>query len=107
MVEHGAHAGRWFERLDDLSIAGDTIVFYSTDNGPHSSTWPDAGTKPFCSEKNSNWEGACRAPACVRWPGRFLAGKALNGIVTHEDSMVTFLAVSGAPDVPNPSFAEV
>lgn len=99
MVEHDAHVGLFLKKVDDLGIAGDTIVLYSTDNGPHFNTWPDAGTTPFRSEKNSNWEGAYRVPAFVRWPGRFLAGKTLNGIVAHEDWMVTFLAAAGAPDV--------
>jgi arylsulfatase len=99
MVEHDAHVGLLLKKLDDLGIANDTIVFYSTDNGPHYNTWPDAGTTPFRSEKNSNWEGAYRVPAFARWPGRFLAGETLNGIVAHEDWMVTFLAAAGAPDV--------
>jgi arylsulfatase A-like enzyme len=99
MVEHDAHVGLLLKKLDDLGIANDTIVFYSTDNGPHYNTWPDAGTTPFRSEKNSNWEGAYRVPAFVRWPGRFLAGETLNGLVAHEDWMVTFLAAAGAPDI--------
>ena len=68
---------------------------YSTDNGPHYNTWPDAGTTPFRSEKNSNWEGAYRVPAFVRWPGKFPAGVTLNGIVSHEDWLPTFAAVAG------------
>jgi arylsulfatase A-like enzyme len=99
MVEHDAHIGLFLKKLDDLGIAGDTIVLYSTDNGPHYNTWPDAGTTPFRSEKNSNWEGAYRVPAFVRWPGHFPAGQTLNGIVAHEDWMVTFLAAAGAPDI--------
>ena len=76
-----------------------TIVQYSTDNGPHFNTWPDAGTTPFRSEKNSNWEGAYRVPAFVRWPGHFPAGETLNGIVAHEDWLPTFAAAAGAPDI--------
>ncbi len=72
---------------------------YSTDNGPHYNTWPDAGTTPFRSEKNSNWEGAYRVPAFARWPGHFPAGTTLNGIVAHEDWLPTFAAVAGAPDI--------
>jgi arylsulfatase len=72
---------------------------YSTDNGPHYNTWPDAGTTPFRSEKNSNWEGAYRVPAFVRWPGKFPAGKTVNGIVAHEDWLPTFAAAAGAPDI--------
>jgi arylsulfatase len=99
MVEHDAHVGQLLKLLDDLGITNDTIVFYSTDNGPHYNTWPDAGTTPFRSEKNSNWEGAYRVPAFVRWPGKFPAGVTLNGIVAHEDWLPTFAAAAGAPDV--------
>jgi arylsulfatase A-like enzyme len=101
MVEHDAMVGTILKKLDDLGIANDTIVLYSTDNGPHDNSWPDAGTTPFRSEKNSNWEGAYRVPALVRWPGRFPAGSTLNGIVAHEDWMVTFAAAAaaGMPDV--------
>jgi arylsulfatase A-like enzyme len=72
---------------------------YSTDNGPHMNTWPDSGMTPFRNEKNSNWEGAYRVPAMVRWPGRFPAGQVLNGIVSHNDWFVTFLAAAGNPDI--------
>jgi arylsulfatase len=99
MVEHDAHVGQLLKVLDDLGIANNTIVFYSTDNGPHYNTWPDAGTTPFRSEKNSNWEGAYRVPAFVRWPGKFPAGVTLNGIVAHEDWLPTFAAAAGATDV--------
>ena len=81
---------RTAELLDDLGIANDTIVFYSTDNGPHFNTWPDAGRTPFRSEKNSNWEGAYRVPAFIRWPRLFPAGVTLNGIVSHQDWLPTF-----------------
>ncbi len=99
MVEHDMHVGELLELLDELGIAGNTLVMYSTDNGPHYNTWPDAGTTPFRSEKNSNWEGAYRVPAFVRWPNHFPAGKTLNGIVSHEDWLPTFAAAAGAPDV--------
>jgi arylsulfatase len=99
MVEHDMHVGELLKTIDDLGIANDTIVMYSTDNGPHYNTWPDAGTTPFRSEKNSNWEGAYRVPAFIRWPGQFPAGKTLNGIVSHEDWLPTFAAVAGAPDI--------
>ena len=95
MVEHDGHVGELLRTLDELGIADDTIVLYSTDNGPHYNTWPDAGTTPFRSEKNSNWEGAYRVPAFVRWPGRFPAGVTLNGIVSHEDWLPTFAAAAG------------
>ena len=70
MVEHDEHVGKMLKKLDELGIADDTIVLYSTDNGPHFNTWPDAGITPFRSEKNTNWEGAFRVPAFVRWPGQ-------------------------------------
>jgi arylsulfatase len=99
MVEHDMHVGELLKLLDELGIAENTIVLYSTDNGPHFNTWPDAGTTPFRGEKNSNWEGAYRVPAFVRWPGKFPAGVTLNGIVSHEDWLPTFAAVAGAPDI--------
>jgi len=99
MVEHDMHVGKLLHLVDELGIADDTIVFYSTDNGPHFNTWPDAATTPFRSEKNSNWEGAYRVPAFVRWPGHFPAGKTLNGIVAHEDWLPTFAAAAGVPNV--------
>jgi arylsulfatase len=99
MVEHDRHVGMLLETLEELGIADNTIVLYSTDNGPHYNTWPDAGTTPFRGEKNSNWEGAFRVPAFVRWPGRFSAGTTLNGIVSHEDWLPTFAAAAGAPDI--------
>ncbi|MEX2962232.1 arylsulfatase [Microbulbifer sp. TYP-18] len=99
MVEHDQHVGQLLDLLDELKIADNTIVFYSTDNGPHYNTWPDSGTTIFRSEKNSNWEGAYRVPAFVRWPGKFPAGKTLNGIVSHEDWLPTFAAVGGDPDI--------
>ena len=99
MVEHDMHVGELLDLLDELGIAENTIVFYSTDNGPHYNTWPDAGTTPFRGEKNSNWEGAYRVPAFVRWPGEFPAGTTLNGIVAHEDWVPTFAAAAGKPDI--------
>ena len=99
MVEHDAMVGELLKLLDELGIADNTIVQYSTDNGPHFNTWPDAGSTPFRGEKNSNWEGAYRVPAFVRWPGKFPAGVTLNGIVSHEDWLPTFAAAAGAPDI--------
>ncbi len=99
MVEHDAMVGELLKKLDELGIANDTVVMYSTDNGPHFNTWPDAGNTPFRSEKNSNWEGAYRVPAFVRWPGKFPAGVTLNGIVAHEDWLPTFAAIAGDTDV--------
>jgi arylsulfatase A-like enzyme len=99
MVEHDMQVGELLALLDELGIADNTLVMYSTDNGPHYNTWPDAGTTPFRSEKNSNWEGAYRVPTFARWPGRFPAGKTLNGIVSHEDWLPTCAAVAGDPEV--------
>jgi arylsulfatase len=99
MVEHDMHVGELLKLIDDLGIADNTIVQYSTDNGPHYNTWPDAGTTPFRGEKNSNWEGAFRVPCFIKWPGNFPAGTTLNGIVSHEDWLPTFAAVAGAPDI--------
>ena len=99
MVAHDEHIGEMLNKLDELGIADDTIVMYSTDNGPHYNTWPDAGITPFNNEKNTNWEGGWRVPAFVRWPGKFKAGTVLNGIVTHQDWMETLLAAAGEPDI--------
>ena len=99
MIEHDMHVGELLQLLDELGIADNTIVQYSTDNGPHYNTWPDAGTTPFRSEKNSNWEGAYRVPCFIRWPGQFPAGEVRNGIVSHEDWLPTFAAAGGNPDI--------
>ena len=99
MVEHDMQVGQLLDLIDELGVANNTVVMYSTDNGPHYNTWPDAGTTPFRSEKNSNWEGAYRVPAFVRWPGHFPAGETLNGIISHEDWLPTFAAIGGNPDV--------
>ena len=72
---------------------------YSTDNGPHMNSWPDAGMTPFRSEKNTNWEGAYRVPLLVRWPGKIPAGVVVNDIVQHHDWLPTFLAMAGEPDI--------
>lgn len=99
MVEHDMHVGQILKKLDDLGIADNTIVFYSTDNGPHMNTWPDAAMTPFRGEKNTNWEGGWRVPAMVRWPGKIKAGSVSNEIMHHMDWLPTFLAVAGEPDV--------
>ncbi|MHC5009262.1 MAG: sulfatase-like hydrolase/transferase, partial [Planctomycetota bacterium] len=85
MVEHDMHVGMLLDLLDELGIADNTIVFYSTDNGPHMNTWPDAAMTPFRGEKNTNWEGGWRVPAMVRWPGRIEAGAVSNSIMHHMD----------------------
>ncbi len=99
MVDHDELVGQVLDYLDEQGLADDTIVMYSTDNGPHMNTWPDAGMTPYRNEKNSNWEGAYRVPAMVRWPGHIPAGEVLNGIVSHNDWFVTFLAAAGDPDI--------
>jgi arylsulfatase len=99
MVAHDELIGQMLNKLDELGIAEDTIVMYSTDNGVHYNTWPDAGISPFRSEKNTNWEGGWRVPAFVRWPARFKAGTVLNGVVSHQDWLPTLLAAAGVPDI--------
>ena len=99
MVEHDMMVGELLALLDEMGIADNTLVLYSTDNGPHFNTWPDAGITPFRKEKNSNWEGAYRVPAFARWPGKFPAGATLNGIVSHEDWLPTFAAAAGEPNI--------
>ncbi|WP_206080425.1 arylsulfatase [Mangrovimonas sp. CR14] len=99
MIEHDMHVGKFLTLLDELGITDNTIVMYSTDNGPHYNTWPDAGTTPFRGEKNSNWEGAYRVPAFVKWPGHWQKDVTLNGIVAHEDWLPTFAAAAGAPGI--------
>ncbi len=99
MVDHDKLVGQMLALLDELGVAGDTFVMYSTDNGPHRNSWPDAGTTPFRSEKNTNWEGAFRIPLLVRWPGKIAPGSISNEIVQHHDWMPTFLEMAGAPGV--------
>jgi arylsulfatase len=99
MVEHDRHIGKFLDKLDALGIAENTLVFYSTDNGPHYNTWPDAAATPFRGEKNTNWEGGWRVPAMVRWPGQIPAGEWTNGIVHHMDWLPTFAAVAGDDQV--------
>jgi arylsulfatase A-like enzyme len=99
MCDHDDLVGEVLDWLDEQGLAENTIVMYSTDNGPHMNSWPDAGMTPFRSEKNSNWEGAYRVPAVVRWPGHIPAGTVLNGIVSHNDWFVTLLAAAGDGDV--------
>ena len=99
MLDHDDIVGEMLDKLDELGIADNTIVMYSTDNGPHMNSWPDAGMTPFRNEKNSNWEGAYRVPCMVRWPARIPAGVTLNGIVSHNDWFVTLLAAAGDDDI--------
>jgi arylsulfatase A-like enzyme len=99
MVGHDNLVGRLLDQLDELGIADNTIVFYSTDNGPHFNTWPDAAITPFRSEKNTNWEGGFRVPAMIRWPGKIPAGTILNDIMSHEDWVPTLMSAAGRPTV--------
>ncbi len=99
MIDHDRNVGQLLDALDELGIAQDTIVIYSTDNGPHANTWPDGATTPFRSEKNTNWEGALRIPEMIRWPGKISAGVVSNEIIQHHDWLPTFLAAAGEPDI--------
>ncbi|MCP4072080.1 MAG: arylsulfatase [Hyphomicrobiales bacterium] len=99
MVEHDRHVGQLLQKIDDLGIADNTIVHYSTDNGVHMNTWPDAGMTPFRGEKNTNWEGGWRVPSMVRWPGNIKAGSVSNEIMHHMDWLPTFLAAAGDSDI--------
>jgi arylsulfatase len=99
MIDHDKAIGVLLDLVDELGIAEDTFVMYSTDNGPHCNSWPDAGTTPFRSEKNTSWEGAYRVPAMVRWPGKIPAGSISNEIVSHLDWLPTFADMAGAPSV--------
>ncbi len=99
MIEHDMHIGMFLEKLDELGIADNTIVHYSTDNGPHYNTWPDAAATPFRGEKNTNWEGGWRVPAAIRWPGVIKPGSVSNEIVHHMDMLPTFVAAAGKADI--------
>jgi arylsulfatase A-like enzyme len=99
MIDHDKNVGSVLDVLDELGITEDTFVMYSTDNGPHMNSWPDAGMTPFRSEKNTNWEGAFRIPKMVRWPGNIPAGVISNEIVQHHDWLPTFLAMAGDTDI--------
>jgi len=99
MIDHDKNVGQLLDLVDQLGIAENTLVMYSTDNGPHMNTWPDGAMTPFRSEKDTNWEGAFRIPLLVRWPGQIEAGKVSNQIVQHHDWLPTFLAIAGEPDI--------
>jgi arylsulfatase A-like enzyme len=101
MIEHDATVGTLLKALDDMGIANDTIVVYSSDNGPHMNTWPDGAMTPYRSEKNTNWEGAFRVPALVRWPGVYKAGTVSNELMSHNDWIPTFASIAGEPDIVN------
>ncbi|HTT92404.1 MAG TPA: arylsulfatase [Acidimicrobiales bacterium] len=99
MIDHDRNVGEILDLIDQLGIAEDTIVMYSTDNGPHMNTWPDGAMTPFRSEKDTNWEGAFRVPLLLRWPGHIQAGAVSNEIVQHHDWLPTFLAAAGDADI--------
>src|SRR5262249_55794575 len=99
MVAHDENIGRMLAKLDELGIVDDTIVMYSTDNGPHYNSWPDGAITPFRSEKNTNWEGGWRVPIFVRWPSKIKAGSVFNDIASHQDWLPTLLAAAGDPDI--------
>ena len=99
MMEHDDHVGELLAKLDELGIANNTIVIYSTDNGPHFNLWPDAAISPFRGEKNTNWEGGYRVPAVVRWPGNIEAGSINNQIMSHLDWVPTLVAAAGDDDI--------
>lgn len=99
MVEHDMHVGQILKKIDDLGITDNTIVFYSTDNGPHYNTWPDAASTPFRGEKNTNWEGGWRVPAMIKWPGKIEAGSVSNEVMHHMDWLPTFAAAAGDTEV--------
>ncbi|MBF4464696.1 arylsulfatase [Flavobacterium sp. LC2016-12] len=101
MIEHDLTIGDILKALDDLGIADNTIVVYSTDNGPHMNTWPDGAMTPFRSEKNTNWEGAFRVPCIVRWPGVIKPGQVTTELMSHNDWMPTLASIAGEPDLTN------
>ena len=99
MVEHDGHVGQLLDKLEELGIAENTIVMYSTDNGAETFTWPDGGTTMFRGEKNTQWEGGYRVPTIIRWPGVIEPGTVVNDIAAHEDMLTTLLAAAGEPDI--------
>jgi arylsulfatase len=99
MIDHDKNVGTVLKALDDLGIADNTFVMYSTDNGPHTNSWPDGAMTPFRSEKNSNWEGAYRVPAIFRWPGHIKPDSVSNEMVSHLDMLPTILAIAGDTNV--------
>ena len=99
MVEHDGHVGRLLDKLDQLGLANDTLVMYSTDNGAEVMSWPDGGSTPFRGEKDTNYEGGWRVPCAIRWPGKIDAGTVSNEIFSHTDMLPTLLAAAGEPDI--------
>ena len=99
MAQHDTDVGLLLDKLDELGIADNTIVMYSTDNGAETFTWPDGGTTMFRGEKNTQWEGGYRVPTMIRWPGVIEPGTVNNELAAHEDMLPTLLAAAGAPDI--------
>jgi arylsulfatase A-like enzyme len=99
MVEHDGHVGQLLAKLDELGIADNTIVMYSTDNGAEELSWPDGGTTPFRGEKDTNWDGGWRVPTAIRWPGVIKPGTVSNEVYSHQDMLPTLLAAAGEPDI--------
>ncbi len=99
MMEHDDHVGALLDRLDKLGVSDNTIVIYSTDNGPHFNMWPDAAITPFRGEKNTNWEGGFRVPALLRWPGKVAKGSVSNQVMSHLDWVPTLMAAVGEEDI--------
>jgi arylsulfatase len=99
MIEHDETIGSLLDALDEMGIADDTLVLYTSDNGPHMNTWPDAAMTPFRSEKNTNWEGAFRVPMLVRWPGHIAPGTITNEVMSHNDWIPTLAAIAGDPNI--------
>ena len=99
MVEHDGHVGKLLDKLDELGVADNTLVMYSTDNGAECLSWPDGGWTPFRGEKDTNWEGGWRVPSCIRWPGVIKPGTVSNEIFSHTDMLPTLLGAAGEPDI--------
>lgn len=99
MVEHDGHVGQLLDKVDELGIADNTVIMYSTDNGAETFTWPDGGTTPFRGEKNTQWEGGYRVPTVIKWPGVIEPGTKVNGIVSHADMLPTIMAAVGETDI--------
>jgi arylsulfatase len=99
MIEHDETIGTILDALDEMGVADNTIVVYTSDNGPHMNTWPDGAMTPFRSEKNTNWEGAFRVPMLVRWPGHVAPGTVTNELMSHNDWIPTLASIAGNPDI--------
>ena len=99
MTQLDDNIGVILKKLDDLGIADNTIVIFSSDNGAEAMSWPDGGTTPFRGEKNTSWEGGYRVPFVIRWPGTIKPGTVVNDIAAHEDWVTTLMAAAGVPDV--------